>query len=101
MAEIIEIPLSSQNQQFSIRLGGRNYRIRLIHRQFCGWVADMMDQAGTEIFTGVPLVSGTDILEPYRYMGFNGSLIFVCDETTGELSFSEFGRKNRLYFRAD
>nr|WP_262882316.1 hypothetical protein [Morganella morganii] len=45
-------------------------------------------------------MSGTDILEPYRYMGFNGSLIFVCDETAGELSLSEFGRKNRLYFRA-
>ncbi|HAT3808191.1 phage baseplate plug family protein [Morganella morganii] len=100
MADITEIPLSPQNQRFSIRLGGRNYRIRLVYRQFCGWVADMMDQAGTDIFTGVPLVSGTDILEPYRYMGFNGSLIFVCDETAGELSLSEFGRKNRLYFRA-
>lgn len=100
MADITEIPLSPQNQRVSIRLGGRNYRIRLVYRQFCGWVADMMDQAGTDIFTGVPLVSGTDILEPYRYMGFNGSLIFVCDETAGELSLSEFGRKNRLYFRA-
>nr|WP_242452421.1 hypothetical protein [Morganella morganii] len=101
MMNTIEIPVSIKNQQLDIRLGGKYYRIRLVYRQFCGWVADMMDQAGTEIFTGVPLVSGMDILEPYRYMGFNGSLIFVCDETAGELSFSEFGRKNRLYFRAD
>lgn len=98
--KVIEIPVSNKNQQFDIQLGGGRYRIRLVYRQFCGWVADMMDQAGTDIFTGVPLVSGTDILEPYRYMGFNGSLIFVCDETAGELSLSEFGRKNRLYFRA-
>lgn len=97
---VIEIPVSNKNQQFDIQLGGGRYRIRLVYRQFCGWVADMMDQAGADIFTGVPLVSGTDILEPYRYMGFNGSLIFVCDETAGELSLSEFGRKNRLYFRA-
>ncbi|HBH7053963.1 TPA: hypothetical protein KV183_003460 [Morganella morganii] len=97
---VIEIPVSNKNQQFDIQLDGGRYRIRLVYRQFCGWVADMMDQAGTDIFTGVPLVSGTDILEPYRYMGFNGSLIFVCDETAGELSLSEFGRKNRLYFRA-
>ncbi|MEM8258231.1 phage baseplate plug family protein [Morganella morganii] len=98
---IIEIPVSNKNQQFDIQLGGKYYRIRLVYRQFCGWTADMMDQTGTEIFTGVPLVSGVDILEPYRYMGFNGSLIFVCDETAGELSFRELGRKNRLYFRAD
>ncbi|HED3888091.1 TPA: hypothetical protein R4229_000403 [Morganella morganii] len=97
---VIEIPVSNKNQQFDIQLGGGRYRIRLVYRQFCGWVADMMDQAGADIFTGVPLVSGTDILEPYRYMGFNGSLIFVCDETAGELSLSEFGRQNRLYFRA-
>ncbi|MDH0356860.1 hypothetical protein [Morganella sp. GD04133] len=98
--KVIEIPVSNKNQQFDIQLGGERYRIRLVYRQFCGWVADMMDQSGADIFTGVPLVSGTDILEPYRYMGFNGSLIFVCDETAGELSLSEFGRKNRLYFRA-
>lgn len=66
---VIEIPVSNKNQQFDIQLGGGRYRIRLVYRQFCGWVVDMMTQTGSEIFTGVPLVSGVDILEAYRYTG--------------------------------
>lgn len=98
MMNIVEIPVSAKNQQFDIRLSGKYYRVRLVYREFCGWVVGIMSRTGEMILTGIPLVSGVDILEPYRYMGFSGSLFFVCDETAGELSHRDLGRGNKLYY---
>ncbi|HAS8353279.1 TPA: hypothetical protein I7721_19530 [Vibrio vulnificus] len=95
---VIEIPVSNKNQQFDIQLGGGRYRIRLVYRQFCGWVVDMMTQTGSEIFTGVPLVSGVDILEAYRYTGIKGSLFFYCENQENETDRDELSIGNRLYF---
>lgn len=98
---IIEIPVSNKNQQFNIQLGGKYYRIRLVYREFCGWVADFMTQTGDTIFTGVPLVSGVDILEPYRYIGIKGGLAFYCENPENEKEQDELGIRNRLYFIYD
>ncbi|MBD2816351.1 hypothetical protein ID850_16755 [Xenorhabdus sp. Flor] len=95
---IIEIPLQAENQQFDIQLGGVNYRMRLQWRDCAGWVVDIMHPNSAPIVTGVPLVFGVDILEQHRYLGFNGSLVFYCDNPLDESKASMLGSGERLYF---
>ncbi|MDE9464416.1 phage baseplate plug family protein [Xenorhabdus bovienii] len=95
---IVEIPLQSENQQFDIQLGGISYRMRLQWRDCAGWILDIMHPNSEPIVMGIPLVFGVDILEQHRYLGFNGSLIFYCDDPKNETNREELGKNNRLYF---
>ncbi|MBC8950257.1 hypothetical protein [Xenorhabdus sp. TS4] len=95
---IVEIPLHAKNQRFDIQLGGVNYRMQLQCRDCAGWILDIMHPNGEPIVLGIPLVSGVDLLEPHRYLGFKGSLIFVCDTPQNKTNGEELGSSNRLYF---
>ncbi|MDC9593502.1 phage baseplate plug family protein [Xenorhabdus sp. IM139775] len=95
---IIEIPLQAENQQFDIQLGGVSYRMRLQWRDCAGWVLDIMHPNSEPIVMGVSLVFGADILEQHSYLGFNGSLVFVCDNPQSEAIRDDLGKTNRLYF---
>lgn len=95
---MIEVNLTSKNQEFDIQLNKVNYRFKVTYMEFCGWVLDIKTSQGEVMLAGVPLVSGIDILQQYQYMGFNGSLFFVCEDMEDELSPNELGRKNKLYF---
>ncbi|MGJ0637869.1 phage baseplate plug family protein [Xenorhabdus bovienii] len=95
---IVEIPLQTENQQFDIQLGGINYRMSLQHRDCAGWILDIAHPNSEPIISGIPLVFGVDILEQHRYLGFNGSLVFYCDDLKNETNKEELGKNNRLYF---
>ncbi|MEQ5223665.1 hypothetical protein ABN242_16825 [Providencia alcalifaciens] len=96
---MIEITLTSNNQEFDIQLNKVNYRFKVTYMEFFGWMLDIKTAQGEDILTGVPLVSGVDILQQYQYMGFNGSLFFVCEDMEDELSYEQFGVGNKLYFK--
>lgn len=98
MVELSEIPLSNKNQEFDIQLGNKIYHLRVVFREYCGWVLDVMTQSKEEILLGIPLVHGVDIFEQYRYLGFDGSLVFVCENIDDELSYEQIGQANKLYF---
>ncbi|MDE1488577.1 hypothetical protein KKI90_21640 [Xenorhabdus bovienii] len=95
---IVEIPLQSENQQFDIQLGGINYRMQLQWRDCAGWILDIMQANSDPLVTGIPLVFGVDILEQHRYLGFNGSLFFYCDNPQKETDRGDLSSNNRLYF---
>ncbi|CDL85417.1 phage baseplate plug family protein [Xenorhabdus szentirmaii] len=95
---IIEIPLQAENQRFDIQLGGINYQMRLQCRDCAGWVLDIMHPNSEPIVRGIPLVFGVDILEQHSYLGFNGSLVFYCNDPKNEMNRKALGRSNRLYF---
>ena len=67
-----EIPLSPDNQQFRVLLGNTTYTLRIIWRDAAGRVMDGMD-------SGVPLVTGVNLLEQYPQLGINGALLVGCD----------------------
>ncbi|WP_248468112.1 phage baseplate plug family protein [Providencia rettgeri] len=98
MMDILEIPLSNKNQEFDIQLGNKTYHLRVTFREYCGWVLDIMTQSKEEIISGIPLVHGVDIFEQYQYLGFNGKLIFHCNEAESE--FYNLGNSNKLYFHS-
>lgn len=77
--QILEIPLSPDNQQFRILLADTTYTLRVIWRDVAGWIMDVQDSGGVALLSGVPLVPGVNLLEQYPELGINGVFIVVSD----------------------
>ncbi len=71
-----QVPLISGPQTFPIVLGSTTYQFTFIYRNADqgGWILDIDDDAGNPLVHGIPLVTGTDLLSQYAYLGFSGSL---------------------------
>lgn len=98
-----EIPLSAQPQIFSISLSGVQYKINLQwNRIFQAWIIDFSDINDNLIVSGIPLVTGSDLLEQYKYLGINGSLYVQTDNNTDQMpTFDNLGTNSHLYFVVD
>ncbi|QCT20844.1 hypothetical protein FEM41_14910 [Jejubacter calystegiae] len=75
---ITEIPLTANNQTFSISLAGTDYRITVLWRGTF-WCLDLVDAVGNTIIAGIPLVTGYDLLKQYEYLKLGFALYVVCD----------------------
>ena len=100
MSTPFEIPLSANPQIFIITLNQIDYNINLY---WCDpancWVIDISDTSGNKILSGIPLVTGVDLLEPYSYLNFGGQLIVQTDHTTLEVpTFDNLGTNGHLYW---
>lgn len=76
---VTEIPLSPDNQLFRIQLAETTYTLRVIWRDSAGWILDVQDSSGEPLLSGVPLVTGVNLLEQYPQLGINGALLVGCD----------------------
>lgn len=75
---ISEIPLSPENQKFSIAIAGSTFQMSVIWRaEF--WCLDLMDSSGAAIVTGMPMITGYDLLMQYRHLNLGFSLYVICD----------------------
>lgn len=76
MATFYEIPLTPDPQRFTVTLSGVDYRMTVQYRDAggAGWVLDIADTTNQSIVSGVPLVTGVDLLGQYRHLGFAGRL---------------------------
>ncbi|EJF30236.1 MULTISPECIES: phage baseplate plug family protein [Enterobacteriaceae] len=96
---IAEIPLSADNQVFTIQLAGQTLRMRLLYRDVAGWVLDILDADNQPVVNGIPLVAGADLLVPYSWLGFGGGLWVGCDNEAQDYpSKTDLGRGSHLYF---
>jgi len=77
--QITEIPLSPDNQLFRIQLAAVTYTLQIIWRDAAGWIMDVMDSGGTPILSGVPLVTGANLLAQYPQLGISGALVVATD----------------------
>lgn len=75
---IEEIPLTADNQQFSITLADTTWQVRIIWRGSC-WMMDLQDERGEALVSGLPLVTGGDLLAQYAWLQPGIKLIVVCD----------------------
>lgn len=99
-----EIPLSSENQTLSLVMNGTAYILRLIFCQTtdenASWLLDINDQNNTPIVNGIPLVTGADLLEQYKYLGFGFILYCFTDGMPSAIpTFSNLGTTSHLYFQ--
>ncbi|HEJ2441841.1 TPA: hypothetical protein SLZ45_003367 [Burkholderia multivorans] len=100
--QIYEIPLSSDVQTFNISLSGTTYRLTLIYRGAAGWVLDIADDSGTSIVSGIPLVTGIDLLGQHKHLGFQGRLWVQGAEDPDDVpEFDDLGIGSHVFWVTD
>ncbi len=73
---------NSVNQSFAVTFpDGTLYNLRLIYGfdPLNAWILDISDASGNPIVCGIAVVTGTDLLAPYVYLGFKCG-IFAATE---------------------
>jgi hypothetical protein len=100
MSTRYEVPLTAEPQKFSIALAGVNYQMILKWNVSANcWILDIYTEAGISMLTGIPLITGTDLLAQYRYLNFGGSLI--CEsafDINAVPTFENLGSTSHVYF---
>ena len=103
-ANSFEIPMTPEAQTFSIPLAGQvlNMAMQWRDSDLGGWAMDIADQAGNALLSGLPLVSGVDMLEQYAHLGIGGALS-ILNTAGGDLAptFDNLGIDTRLIFTAN
>ena len=104
MAVFYEIPLSANPQRFSISLSGIEYQLRVTYQNVTdgGWSIDIADKNGVAIVSGIPLVTGVNLLAQYDYIGFAGRLWVQSSGDTDALpTFDNLGTGSFLFWVTD
>lgn len=98
--KVLEVPLSPKPQTFAIQLAGVSYNMtfRFNSMMDC-WVLDLMDASKAPVVSGIPVVTGLDLLAPYRYLGVGGALIAqTVNDPTAVPTFDNLGKTGKVYF---
>ncbi len=100
MANYFEIPLSSEGQKFTVTLGSVDYSMTVQWRNAIGqWLLDIADANGNALVSGLPLITGVNLLEQYRYLGFNGGLwVQGADDPDDLPTYDDLGVGSHLYW---
>lgn len=94
---ISEIPLSPENQQFSISLAGQSFQMSVTWRAVF-WCLDIMDSGGNDLIKGIPLITGADLMAQYAYLNLGFSLYVGCDDPANENpTEADLGINSHLY----
>lgn len=94
--DIQEIPLTADNQLFSIVLAGKTYRMSILWRDLY-WILDLLDEQSNPIISGIPLVTGAELLAQYAYLGLGFKLVMVCDDPAQDYpSKTDLGSRSHL-----
>jgi hypothetical protein len=99
MTTVYEIPLSPQPQTFGITLAGTTYGFDVHWNvQNASWMIDIADASGNPIVSGIPMVTGADLLEQYSYLGFQFALVAQTDNSPDTVpTFDTLGTTSHLY----
>lgn len=98
---IYEIPLGPSPRRFTIVLSGVLYQLTFTYRNISngGWIMDLAQSDGTPMVSGVPLVTGANLLEQYPHFGILGALIVVGDvDPDVPPVYENLGLTVRLYY---
>ncbi|GBR28714.1 hypothetical protein AA11826_0341 [Komagataeibacter oboediens DSM 11826] len=104
MTTYYEVPLSGEAQTFTASMNGVSYTFtfRYLNCTQGGWVMDLADSSGNQIVGGIPLVTGTDLLGQYGYLGF-GCRMFVSTDGDWDAvpTYDNLGTTSHLYVAID
>lgn len=95
-----EVPLLPQPQRLTISLVGTFYVLTVRWSPpNQSWMMDVADSSGTPIASGLPLVTGADLLEQLGYLGIGGQFIVQTDnEADAVPTLANLGTNGHLYF---
>lgn len=99
MASTFEIPLTAQPQTFLVSLAGVQYQFTLQWRDTAngGWVLDIADASSNPIVSGIPLVTGVNLLAQYKYLSFGFELWVQTDAADAPPTYTNLGSTSHLY----
>ncbi|WCM21355.1 hypothetical protein NDK50_07880 [Paraburkholderia bryophila] len=99
MTTVYEIPLSAQPQTFAIAIAGTTYQLTITWNVVnASWIIDIADVSGNDILTGIPMVTGGDLLEQFGYLNFGFQLFCQTDNAPDVVpTFSDLGTTGHLY----
>ena len=97
-----EIPLQPTPQTLSVSLGSVQYRLTVRWNPVMGaWVLDIANEDRVDILTGIPIVTGVDLLAQYAYLNFGGALVALTDSEADLIpDFNSLGVTGHLYWIA-
>lgn len=72
--DFFSIPALPTPQSFGISLGGLDLNMNLAFKGAAGWVMDVANNVGDTLLSGVPLVTGGNLLEQFEHLGIPGGL---------------------------
>jgi hypothetical protein len=100
--DVYEIPLKPAPERFGVSLPGLSltFRITWRNRGGAGWVLDLETEDGVPLVSGLPLVTGTDLLAQHKHLGIPGGLFVVSSgaHADDEPTFTGLGTDQRLYY---
>lgn len=95
-----KVPLVNKAQKVTTTLVGTPYVlvVRWCDPSSC-WVMDINDQNGDPVLQGVPLVTGSNLLEQFGYLEFGGAMYVQTDNDTFAVpTYDNLGSLGHLYF---
>lgn len=96
---VYEVPLNGQPQRLQITLSNVTYQFTVQWRNAAGWVLDIAKLSGAPIIQGIPLVTGTDLMAQYKYLGIGGGLFVSTDADPDAVpTYTNLGTASHLYF---
>lgn len=101
MPNFYTIPLSATPQTFKITLGGIDYRLTLtyVNCDQGGWLLDIADANANPMVSGIPLVTGVNLLAQYPHLGFGGRLWVQTTQNPDAVpTFDNLGTDALLYW---
>ena len=101
MTGFFAVPLQPNPQTMVISLGGTAYQLTLNYQntEMGGWTLDIADASGKPILSGLPLVTGHDMLEQYGYLNFGGELwVQTTSDPDAVPTFENLGSDGMLYW---
>jgi len=94
------VPLLPQNQEFDIALAGQSYHLVVRWNSFSNsWILDVEDSQRNPLVSGIPMVTGCDLLEQYQYVGIAGAfLVQSTNDPDLVPDYSSLGSTGNLFF---
>jgi PKD repeat protein len=97
---VYEVPLKAQNQTMNIKLNGKSYKLTVKwNGSSTSWIMNIADSTGNQVLSGIPLVTGADLLGQYKYLNLGGKLVVQTDGNLAAIpTFANLGDKSHLFF---
>jgi hypothetical protein len=100
--DFFSIPALPTPQSFGISLGGIDLNMGLSFKGAAGWVMDVANNVGDTLLSGVPLVTGGNLLEQFEHLGIPGGLWVQTKNAPDAVpTFDNLGVESFLFYVAD
>lgn len=87
-------------QRLFVSLSGTTRQVTL---RWCApnasWILDVADQDGVLVLSGVPLITGADLLAQFEYLNIGGSMVVQTDNDADAVpTFANLGDLGHLFY---